>query len=322
MMGTVVYQHGWGSPEVLEIAQRVAPRPGRNELGIKQEAVGLNHLDLLFRRGPFRPPSDPFVNGFEGAGVVTAVGSGAESFQVGDRVGYFSASGAYAAERTVSTSDVVRLPAATSSLRAAALMTKGLTARMALRQAYQVQSGDVIIVTGATGAIGSILTLWCTSLGAKVVAVVGSAAKAEQAVANGAVATVVNGTSIKAVVDSVTLGGGADAALDGVGGDQVSALIPAVRRGGYIVSYGNAAGRANPDRVELERRAISFDDPPLSKYLHGQEEAQRAVDDIFRADDHGVFAALPVRELELTEIRRAHADLEERRILGVTVLTT
>ena len=90
----------------------------------------------------------PFVSGNEGAGDVIAVGPGVTDIKVGDRVGYTSALGSYAAERILPADRPVKLPDAISYEQAAAMMLKGLTAQYLLRQTYKVQKGDNILVHG------------------------------------------------------------------------------------------------------------------------------------------------------------------------------
>lgn len=319
-MSIVIYQHGTGGPDVLEVAERVVPEPSAEVVHVRHEAVGLNYLDVLFRRGFFRPPTNPFVSGFEAAGVVTAVGSAVRNFTIGDRVGYYSAAGAYAAERLISPSQLVRIPDGTTLERAATLLAKGLTARMAIKQAYAVQPGDVLVVTGGAGAIGSIITRWAVALGATVIAVVGSRTKVAAARENGAAEVVVGTADLQRVVAAFTRDG-VDAILDAVGGSGVNQLIPVVKYGGTIVSYGNAAGQANPDPALLSGRSVSVESPPLGQYLYGQAAVQTAVDELFTVADSNIFDSLPVRNMPLRDVQAAHRDLEERKTTGITLLT-
>ncbi len=287
---------------------------------VRHETIGLNYLDVLFRRGSFRPPEVPFVNGFEAAGVVTAVGSEIHDVTVGDRVGYFSAAGGYAAERLIAPEHLVHIPQGVTSDSAATLLAKGLTARMAIKQAFVVQPGSVVVVNGGAGAIASIITRWAVALGATVIAVVGSQAKVEAALKNGAIDVVVGTAGLREVVSART-SDGADAVLDAVGGVGVNQFIPVVRRGGSIISYGNAAGQANPDPVLIAQRSATFESPALGQYLWGKTAIQAAVEELFAVAAQGIFDTLPVRRLPLRDVRIAHRDLEERRASGITLLT-
>ncbi|MGH6808793.1 MAG: alcohol dehydrogenase catalytic domain-containing protein, partial [Ensifer adhaerens] len=124
-----------GGPEVLKLEGVTLSPPGPGEVQIRQVAVGLNFIDVYFRTGLYKSASGlPFVPGKEGAGVVTAVGDGVSLFGVGDRVAYASSDGAYASERNVEASQLVKVPDGISLETAAAMMLKGMTAQYLLNQ--------------------------------------------------------------------------------------------------------------------------------------------------------------------------------------------
>src|SRR3954465_12008757 len=99
-MVAAVRVHKTGGPEVLTYEDVEVPAPGPGQIKIRNHACGVNFIDTYFRMGMYPSPGGmPFVSGNEGAGEVIAVGSGVTDMKVGDRVGYTSALGAYAAER-------------------------------------------------------------------------------------------------------------------------------------------------------------------------------------------------------------------------------
>src|SRR6185503_19562303 len=107
---------------------------------------------------------------------------GVSQVKVGDRVAYaFNSSGAYSEVRVMATERLVKIPAGVDDQQAAALMLKGMTAQMLLRQTYRVRKGNTLLVHAAVGGVGSILVQWAKHLGATVIAVVGSEAKAQRA---------------------------------------------------------------------------------------------------------------------------------------------
>src|SRR5882672_4832581 len=109
-MVAAVRVHKNGGPEVLTFEDVEVPAPGPGQVRIKQHACGLNYIDTYFRSGLYPCPSGlPFVAGNEGAGEVVAVGSGVTTAKVGDRVGYVSLLGSYAAERLMPADRVVPL---------------------------------------------------------------------------------------------------------------------------------------------------------------------------------------------------------------------
>src|SRR4030081_1802854 len=99
-MVAAVRVHKTGGPEVLTYEDIEVPAPGAGQIKIKNHACGVNFIDTYFRMGMYPSPVGmPFVSGNEGAGEVIAVGPGVTDIKVGDRVGYTSGLGAYAAER-------------------------------------------------------------------------------------------------------------------------------------------------------------------------------------------------------------------------------
>ena len=130
-----------GGPEVLQLVQIEVPAPGDNEITIQQHAAGLNFIDIYFRYGLYKSPL-PHGLGFEGAGIVTAVGKSVTRFKEGDRVAYGqSPIGAYSQARNVPAAQVVKLPEGISFEEAAAMMLKGLTVQYLLRQTYRIKEG-------------------------------------------------------------------------------------------------------------------------------------------------------------------------------------
>ncbi len=102
--------HETGGPDVLKLEDVPVPPPGKDEVTIAQEAIGVNFIDIYYRTGLYPAPM-PSGLGFEGAGVVEAVGPGVAHVKVGDRVAYGQGPlGAYATRRTMPALQVVRLP--------------------------------------------------------------------------------------------------------------------------------------------------------------------------------------------------------------------
>ena len=128
-MVAAVRVHKTGGPEVLTFEEIEVAAPGQGQLRVKQHACGVNFIDTYFRMGMYPSPVGlPFVAGNEGAGEVVGIGPGVTEFKVGDRVGYVTALGCYAAERLVAADRAVKLPANISYEQAAAMMLKGMTA--------------------------------------------------------------------------------------------------------------------------------------------------------------------------------------------------
>ncbi len=174
-----IYQTG--APDVLryESFADAPDAPGARQVRLRQDAIGLNFVDTLFRDGTFPVPL-PFDMGVEGAGIVEAVGSDVSELKIGDRAAYFFSFGAYADVRLIDADALVKLPDDISNQTAATLMAKGLTAWVLLKRAHIVQPGEFVLVHGAAGGVGSMVSSWARALGATVIATAGTAAKSRQ----------------------------------------------------------------------------------------------------------------------------------------------
>ena len=120
-----------GGPEVLKWAEVEVGEPGPGQVKLRQDAAGLNYIDVYHRTGLY-PQQLPFIPGVEGAGVVEAVGPDVAGLNLGDRVAYAGPIGSYAEERLIAADRLVKLPDAISTEAAAAMMLQGMTAHMLL----------------------------------------------------------------------------------------------------------------------------------------------------------------------------------------------
>ena len=127
MMVKAVRIHQTGGPEVLTYEDISIGAPGPGEAHIRNDAIGLNFLDVYYRTGLYPSPSPlPLIPGHEGAGVVLAVGPDVKDVKIGDRVAYTNPIGAYAEERLIPADRLVKVPGAIALEQAASMMLKGL----------------------------------------------------------------------------------------------------------------------------------------------------------------------------------------------------
>src|SRR5438128_10393113 len=117
-MSHAIRLHKTGGPEVLEWEEAEVAEPGPAQVKIRQEAAGLNFIDVYHRTGLYKQEL-PFTPGVEGAGTVDAVGPDVGNLRVGDRVAYAGPVGGYAEQRLIAADRLVKLPDAISSEQAA-----------------------------------------------------------------------------------------------------------------------------------------------------------------------------------------------------------
>ncbi len=315
--------HEHGGPDVLRVEDLEPGRPGPGEAQIRQTAVGLNYIDVYDRTGLY-PGKLPSGVGREAAGVITALGRKTAGLRVGDRVAYVdSKPGAYCDVCNVSTERLVKVPRSICDEQAAAIMLKGLTARTLLRRTYRVRRGDVILVHAAAGGVGVILTQWAKALGATVIGVVGSEAKAALARKHGCRHVLIRGRDeLVASVRKLTRGAGVEAVYDSVGQDTFMASLDCLRPLGMMISYGNASGPPPAiSPLELSKRgSLYLTRPTLFSYIERRADLDAAARELFSAVNNGVVRVRIGQRYPLTDAAAAHRDLEARRTTGSTVL--
>jgi len=324
-MSTAIRFYEHGGPEVLRVEDVEPGKPAPGEAQVRHHAIGVNYIDVYDRTGLYPVASLPSGLGREAAGEITALGRGVRGFKVGERVAYvWPNPGAYSELRNVPAERLVKVPGGISYEQAAALMLKGLTAQFLIRRTYRVQRGDPVLVHAAAGGVGLILCQWARSLGAKVIGVVGSEAKAELARRHGCNHVLISGRD--ALVDGVkalTKGEGVAVVYDAVGRDTFMESLDCLRRRGMMVSFGNASGPVPPlAPLELSKRGSLFlTRPTLFHYIATRAELEAAARELFAAVRARKVRIVIGQKYPLRQAADAHRDLEGRRTTGSTVLT-
>jgi NADPH2:quinone reductase len=312
-----------GGPEVLHLEDVPVGKPGPQEVQVRHSAIGVNYIDVYDRTGLY-PVTLPSGLGREAAGVITALGRGVRGFRVGERVAYvYPLPGAYCEVRNVPAERLVKVPRGVSDEQAAALMLKGLTAHFLIRRTFRVKRGDTLLVHAAAGGVGLILCQWARALGAVVIGVVGSDAKAEIARRHGCRHVLISGRDeLVARVKALTRGTGVAVVYDAVGKDTFMESLDCLKRLGMMVTFGNASGPPPPiNPLELSRRGSLFlTRPTLFNYIATRAELTAAARELFAAVRARKVRVVIGQKYPLSRAADAHRDLEGRRTTGSTVL--
>lgn len=216
-----------------------------HSVSIEVVCAGVNRADILQARGLYPPPAgESPVLGLEVSGIVRGVGSGVDSFVVGQRVAALLAGGGYAEMVQVPACQVIPLPPHWSFEMGAAFPEAYTAAYMALGVEGGMHAGDVVLVTGGASGVGCAAIQLAKLVGGRVIASAGSAEKGDLCRRLGA-DSVINYRS-ESVVERVreyTDGRGVDLVLDVVGGEQLSDHLGALAKGGRLVVIGFLGGR-------------------------------------------------------------------------------
>ena len=316
--------HRHGGPEVLRFEDVDLGAPGLGEVRIRNTAVAVNYRDVLMRRGIHAVRGFPSAIGLESAGVIEALGEGVTGFAVGDRVAYAGMpEGSYAQLRIVPAARLISLPAAIPERTAAAMMIRGMTARMLLLETYPVKRGDTILIHAAAGGVGLIMCQWAKHLGATVIGTVSSEDKAAVARAHGCDHAIVHTREdFVARVREITGGEGVPVVYDSVGKATFEGSLHCLRRRGVMASFGEASG--DPDPMPPRRLgalgSIYLTHPSVSNYVVTRAELDAGAGDLFAMVTSGKIRIEISRSYPLADAPRAHADLEQRQTTGSIVL--
>ena len=314
--------HETGGPDVMVLEDVELEQPGPGMVTVANRAIGLNYIDTYHRSGLYPLPL-PIGLGLEGAGVVQAVGEGAD-LAVGDRVAYCSAGfGAYAQALNLPAGRLVKIPEGIDFEQAAAAMLKGQTTEYLLQRTYPLAAGETCLFHAAAGGVGLIFGQWANSIGARVIGTVGSEEKAELARAHG-FQHVINYRTDNVVekVLEITEGEKLPVVFDGVGKDTFDMSLDCLRPRGLMVSFGNASGAPEPLDLQIlaNKGSLFITRPTMLTYIASTEELRQSCGDLFERILNGAVRIEINQRYKLADVQQAHRDLEARKTTGSTVL--
>src|SRR3569833_144276 len=305
-----------GGPEVMEYVDVEVGEPGAGEARVRQEACGLNYIDVYFRRGAYPQPL-PAGLGMEGAGVVEAVGDGVLHVKPGDRVAYAERPpGAYAEVRNMPAAGLVNFPDAIGFDTAAAMMLQGLTVQYLFNRTYPLRGGETILFHAAAGGVGLIACQWARAMDVTMIGTVGSDEKGELAKAHGCTHVInYNKENFVERVKELTGGRGVPVVYDSFGKDTFTGSLDCLAPLGMMVSFGSASGPVPPFGLnELASRGSLFiTRPTLFSYTATRSDLETMAAELF-----GMVVSKKIRidinqRYALKDVAQAHRDLEARK---------
>ncbi len=228
-----------GSPDVLKVVENDLREPRAGEARIRILAAGVGRTDMIMRRG-FYPyaPKIPFAPGYEIVGVVDAIGAGVARVVVGDRVAALTVYGGYAEYIYVGAEHLVHVPASLDPAEAVALILNYVTAYQMLHRSARVESGDRVLITGASGGVGTAL-LQLGQLAELTMYGTASRRNFDLLVEAGARPIDYHTQDFVEVIRAAEPAG-LDYVFEGIGGSTIWSGFSVLRRGGKLVAYGNS----------------------------------------------------------------------------------
>ena len=318
-----------GPPESHLVEEVPGLDPGPGEVLIDVKAAPVNYPDLLVISGRYQTiPPTPFAPGMDAAGVVRSIGAGVTRVKRGDRVLIHVAHGAYATEALAREAHCMPLPHGMDFVDAVALGLAAQTAWFALVERARYCPGDVVLVNGATGAVGYAAAQIAAALGATVLAGASSLGRGQALLKDVPCAVIDLGAqdlrnSLREQVNAATNGKGADIVIDTLGGDVFDASLRALAWGGRIVSVGFAAGRIPEVKANyLLVKNISATGLQWTDYRDREPwKVARAHSTLAAFWQRGTLRPYATQTVPLRDFAQALQLIETRRATGRIVLT-
>jgi len=319
-----------GGPDVLTLEERPDPHPGPGEVVLDVAASAVNRADLLQRQGHYPPPPGATeVLGLECSGTVREVGEGVERWRVGDQACALLAGGGYAEQVLVPAGQLMAVPSGVDLVTAAALPEVACTVWSNVFMVAGLQPGELLLVHGGAGGIGTFAIQLAAAVGATVAVTAGSAAKLETCRSLGASITVdYRQQDFVQVLKEATRdragGPGADVVLDNMGAAYLARNLDVLATSGRLVVIGMQGGRkAELDLGMLMRKRAAV----VATTLRARPAAEKAAvcaaveEHVWPLVADGSVRPVVHDRFPLTEVASAHATVEESSHVGKVLLT-
>ncbi|MFE6922792.1 NAD(P)H-quinone oxidoreductase [Nocardia sp. NPDC057663] len=323
--------NGFGGPEVLEWTVTVDPEPGPGEVLVEVIAAGVNRADVLQRRGFYPPPADASsVPGLECSGTIVALGDGVRDWQVGDRVCALLAGGGYAELVAVPATQLLPIPDGLDPVAAAGLPEVATTVWSNLVMTAGLRSGQLVLIHGGGGGIGTHAIQVARGLGARVAVTAGSDEKLAKCAELGA-ELLINYKTQDFVAEiaaqlSPAGGAGADVILDNMGALYLERNVESLAPHGQLVVIGMQGGIAGTlNLATLLRKwgtvhATNVRNRPRTGAGSKAEVVAAVRAQLWPQVAAGEIVPVISAELPITEAGRAHELLDDSETFGKVVL--
>jgi NADPH2:quinone reductase len=311
-----------GGPEVLQPVELPIPEPGPGQVLIRVEAVGVNFIEIYFRKGTYKATL-PVTPGSEAAGTVEKLGPGVTGFNEGDLVASVSVQGSYAEYALVPAAQLVKVPSRLSPEKAAAAMLQGMTAHYLAYSTWELKAGQTALVHAGAGGVGLLLTQIATRIGAKVITTVSTKEKAELSREAGATEVILyTEQDFEAEVKRITGGKGVDVVYDSVGKTTFEKSLNCLRPRGLLALFGGSSGPVPPfDLIQLSTKGSLFvTRPTLWHYVGTRAELEWRAGKILDWVATGELKLRMEHIYPLEQAAQAQIDLEGRKTTGKILL--
>ena len=315
-----------GSIDNLNYRDWPDPVIGDTDVLIRVRAVSLNHLDIFVRRGmPGFPVPMPFISGGDIAGRIAACGSAVKNWKVGDRVAVNpkvpggmmgeEVQGGMAELVAVPSTHLIRMPDQIDYITAASIPINFGTALRMLVTIGNLQRGELVLIIGASGGVGTACIQLCRNMGARVIAVTRGAEKVKALSGIGADHVLdMDACDFSKEAWRISEKKGVDLVINYTGGSTWVPCLRAMRRRARLVTCG--ATESYDPKTDIRFiwiRELQI----LGSTGYTQQDIERAFEIVAAGDAKPIISSV----LDISQAREAHRQVEEREVIGKVVLT-
>ena len=312
-----LYFETFGGSEVLQYGELPRPVINEHEVLVEVEYIGLNFADIYRRRGAYHiEKHTPYINGYEGAGVIVEVGAKVTKQKIGETILFVDVPLANAEYVAVPSEQAIPLPEGIDSKLAASIGLQGMTTDFLAHDLGKNVSGEKVFITGISGGVGQILSQMLVADGIEVCGSASSAEKQALALSHG----------VKQVYPSrehswvETIEGQFATAYDGVG-STIQQSLDLIQHRGKVVFFGMAGGDPiKIDPVDLMSESKSILTGDLWDYLTSYEERKVRSERLFNYFSKGQISISEPTVFPLSEGKQAHEFLETGKSIGKVLL--
>ena len=311
-----------GGPEVLELVESPIPAPGPGQVLIRVEAIGMNFIEIYFRKGQYQTTL-PTVPGSEAAGTVEELGPGVTGLKQGDLVASTAVLGSYAEYALVPAAQLVKVPADVTAQQAAAALLQGMTAHYLAYSTFPLKAGETCLVHAGAGGVGLLLTQMAARIGARVITTVSTKEKAALSRGAGAgEAILYTSQDFVSAVKQLTEGKGVDVVYDSVGKTTFQGSLDCLRPRGLLALFGGSSGAVPPfDLIQLTGKgSLYVTRPTLSHYIQTRKELEWRANEVLAWVADGTLKLRTEHIYALTDAAQAQSAMENRRTTGKILL--
>jgi NADPH:quinone reductase-like Zn-dependent oxidoreductase len=327
-MSKIVRIHRLGGPEVLQLEDVEVGAPGAGEARLAVEAIGLNRSEAMFRQGRYpQKPQLPTLIGYEGVGVIEALGEGVQGFKVGQRVCVvpnwrLGEHGLYGEKAIVPGKSLLPMPPGLTPVQGASIWMQYFTA-LAIIEVGRAAVGDYVVIRAASSSVGLAAIQLANWAGAVSIAATRRSDKAAALKAQGAKHVVATEeTDLVAEIMRITEGRGARIVFDPVGGPEVDKLAQAMAERGILFIYGGLSGEPTMfPHWPACLKGLSIRGWVASEIWGKPHRYARAHQLILQGLAQGHLQPVIAKTFPLGEIAEAHRYLESNQQVGKIVVT-